>query len=313
MKNQIERHSAKRGFTLIELLVVIAIIAILAAILFPAFAKAREAARRSSCASNMKQMGIATMQYSQEYDEHLYAHRYVGNPNPLMKENGGPYDKSTIDGDSPGRTFWISLLQPYLKSYDVFRCPSNPDAWVGGNDVAAAAPGAKGRGYGGENSYGHNDAWLSPAGDYAGASGTPPLSVSLASIPRPSSTINIIDASYYGAAPDVANDSGDAINIKTTGASTCPAGASDCTDLAFLQGQGKDIYKNYWMNIGNSKWSWAGGANTPANAKATMGRHLETVNALFADGHVKALRTVKAYGDICLWATDINGAHDGCQ
>ncbi len=59
----------QKGFTLIELLVVIAIIAILAAILFSAFAKAREAARKSSCSSNLKQIGIALMQYTQEYDE----------------------------------------------------------------------------------------------------------------------------------------------------------------------------------------------------------------------------------------------------
>ncbi|MEN6304741.1 MAG: prepilin-type N-terminal cleavage/methylation domain-containing protein, partial [Armatimonadia bacterium] len=63
----------RRGFTLIELLVVIAIIAILAAILFPVFAKAREKARQSSCLSNMKQMGLACLQYAQDYDEVLPA------------------------------------------------------------------------------------------------------------------------------------------------------------------------------------------------------------------------------------------------
>ncbi len=61
----------RRGFTLIELLVVIAIIAILAAILFPVFAKAREKARQSSCLSNLKQIGLATLQYVQDYDETL--------------------------------------------------------------------------------------------------------------------------------------------------------------------------------------------------------------------------------------------------
>jgi len=100
----------KRGFTLIELLVVIAIIAILAAILFPAFAKAREAARRSSCSSNMKQIGLAVMQYAQEYDE-SYSYIYLSNPagvRPL------------------GAIGWEHLMQPYLKSIDLFKCPSNP-------------------------------------------------------------------------------------------------------------------------------------------------------------------------------------------
>ncbi len=325
MKSRIERtsakssnaklSSAKRGFTLIELLVVIAIIAILAAILFPAFAKARESARRASCASNLKQMGIATMQYSQEYDEHLYPHRLNGVPNPLSNANGGPYDAAGITGNAANRIFWISLLQPYLKSYDVFRCPSNPAAWVGNSPNTFAAPGAAGAGYGGENSYGHNDLWLSPAGAYAGTSPAP-ISVSLASISRPSSIINIIDASYYGAAPDVTNMTGGVVNIKTTPSGTCAAGAGDCSDADFAAAQGPQ-YASYWMNIGNANWSASasGGAGTltPAAAQPLIGRHLETVNALFADGHVKALRAVQAYGDICYWATDINGPHAGCN
>ncbi len=99
-------NAARRGFTLIELLVVIAIIAILAAILFPAFAKAREAARRSSCSSNMKQIGIGLMQYSQEYDEQQ------------------PPVSDSIPATA-GTFIWVDSIQPYLKSYDVFRCPSS--------------------------------------------------------------------------------------------------------------------------------------------------------------------------------------------
>lgn len=93
----------RRGaFTLIELLVVIAIIAILAAILFPVFAKAREKARTSSCQSNMKQIGVALAQYTQDYDEKLPA-RYT----------------------SEEQYSWRIVVQPYLKSYQVLVCPSN--------------------------------------------------------------------------------------------------------------------------------------------------------------------------------------------
>src|SRR3954471_9579763 len=93
----------KRGFTLIELLVVIAIISILAAILFPVFGRARENARRSSCQSNLKQIGLGIAQYSQDYDE-------------LMV----PVEVSTASTDA-----WQMLLQPYLKSEQIFACPSN--------------------------------------------------------------------------------------------------------------------------------------------------------------------------------------------
>jgi len=103
----------KRGFTLIELLVVIAIIAILAAILFPAFAKAREAARRSSCSSNLKQIGLAIMSYTQEYDENYPP--YFNYTDPANPDNG-----------TSNSAVWKQLVQPYVKSTDLFKCPSNP-------------------------------------------------------------------------------------------------------------------------------------------------------------------------------------------
>ena len=99
-------QTPKQAFTLIELLVVIAIIAILAAILFPVFARARENARRSSCSSNLKQIALGFKQYTQDYDE-KYPQRQSGTTNA-----GG----------------WAIALQPYLKSTQIFQCPSETTA-----------------------------------------------------------------------------------------------------------------------------------------------------------------------------------------
>ena len=99
----------KSAFTLIELLVVIAIIAILAAILFPVFARARENARRSSCQSNLKQIGIGAMQYVQDYDE-KYPQAYW-------------YKNDT--GGSGGYVHVSAIIQPYLKSEQIWKCPSS--------------------------------------------------------------------------------------------------------------------------------------------------------------------------------------------
>jgi prepilin-type N-terminal cleavage/methylation domain-containing protein/prepilin-type processing-associated H-X9-DG protein len=100
----------RRGFTLIELLVVIAIIAILAAILFPVFAKAREKARQTSCLSNLKQIGLACMQYAQDYDEKL--------PSSYLYTGAGLF-------------WWADLAQPYMKNYQSVVCPSFTSASYG--------------------------------------------------------------------------------------------------------------------------------------------------------------------------------------
>jgi len=99
---------AENGFTLIELLVVIAIIAILAAILFPVFAKVREKARQTSCASNEKQIALAALQYMGDNDDR----------EPMV-------DYFTYPGGQKQLVTWTIVLQPYTKSWSVFRCPSD--------------------------------------------------------------------------------------------------------------------------------------------------------------------------------------------
>jgi len=100
------------GFTLIELLVVIAIIAILAAILFPVFAQAREKARQSTCLSNMKQIGLGLMMYTDDYDE--------------------TYPYGVLYADLVTPTGLPTFLNPYIKNYSLWRCPSKPSSNPGG-------------------------------------------------------------------------------------------------------------------------------------------------------------------------------------
>jgi prepilin-type N-terminal cleavage/methylation domain-containing protein/prepilin-type processing-associated H-X9-DG protein len=124
----------KCGFTLIELLVVIAIIAILAAILFPVFARARENARRTSCLSNLKQIGLGMMQYVQDYDER-YAPAFSwdsssGAPNALDTDVSHPSGYFTINNASVVGHYksWMDAVFPYVKSTQIFVCPSVSNA-----------------------------------------------------------------------------------------------------------------------------------------------------------------------------------------
>ncbi len=117
----------KNGFTLIELLVVIAIIAILAAILFPVFAKAREKARQIACVSNLKQIGTALMMYVQDYDE-----TYPSIPWNTVS-GGNYYTESNCyiyNGEYTGSCGYRTQLEPYIKNGNVFKCPSDSECII---------------------------------------------------------------------------------------------------------------------------------------------------------------------------------------
>ncbi len=154
----------KRAFTLIELLVVIAIIAILAAILFPVFAKAREKARQIACLSNEKQIGIGILQYVQDYDE-LYPYRYGAFVTPTHQYS------------------WKDMIYPYIKSVDVFKCPDSPAAQVKDATPGSIFPG----GY----SMWLPDSFLSGVFGHGAAYPQP-----LAGIEQPSNSLLILETSY---------------------------------------------------------------------------------------------------------------------
>lgn len=173
-------RTQRRAFTLVELLVVISIIALLAAILFPVFARARENAHRAACQSNCKQIGLAFSQYLQDYDEKL----------PFIFPLRG-YGGST----NGGLPTWRSLIYPYVKNVQVFRCPSariNNTACDTSPDGSPFPPGYSGNGEYSNGSMGGNS--LMTTGDGFGNNGT---TRSLGQIPKPSETIVIGEGNCY--------------------------------------------------------------------------------------------------------------------
>lgn len=215
-------RTARSGFTLIELLVVIAIIAILAAILFPVFGRARENARRSSCQSNLKQIGLGILQYTQDYDE-KYPSRYM---------------------DTEFNS-WRRVTFPYVKSTELYGCPSNTQNTDPPLDSQGTLP-----------------------------AGAPRF--------RASYCMNGIDSTTFIGGNTIGRR-----DSTVTPSVPAPASLSSVGDSArtLLVGE---------SGLGFSELvPWAG-----------FRGHLGTVNFLFADGHVKALKPSATIQDTNYWTIE---------
>jgi len=228
--------SRRFAFTLIELLVVISIIAILAAILFPVFGRARENARRSSCQSNLKQIGLGALQYMQDNDEKIFSSFY-----------------GTAGNSNSSNYKWMDAIFPYLKSEQIFTCPSDSASnrqYIFHAKSEANTGALAGKNYG---SYGLNGAYGFNTSD----SFRPPRSgngviIGLSDLAVPAATVWITD----NANEITATNSGGSQGFFWSSPAANPAVTSQ----------------------------------RPRQLQNILERHLETTNVLFCDGHVKALK-----------------------
>ncbi len=280
----------KRAFTLIELLVVIAIIAILAAILFPVFAQAKLAAKKTAGLSQVKQIGTSTQIYINDYDDQLFPYRLNGSPgqniNPTYQElvasRGQAFADSVIGVNSRNVIFYNQLLQPYIKNNDLWRAPTRSGAWVN-YDPSGADTEPPFRSYGGQNSYGVNNyAFTSSIPNDPAPSSAGGLGLNYSAIAEVSNTLLMVDASYYNVLPRY-----------TARLAGSPTTFNPCNATS---------YANYWVSLGNGNWFIWPTSRRPATATEALqqidSRYSGVLNVIRADTSAKAYASAAVLNDL---------------
>jgi len=272
------------GFTLVELLVVIAIIAILAAILFPVFAQAREKARQATCLSNLKQLGLASAMYAQDSDE-------------------------TLMVAQTGELRWPQLLAPYIKARAFVLCPTTAgyDRPLAGTltylDCIADPVGPSGVNdyyYGLYPSYGYNYAYLSPTTACPDAFDTPRAACQVAPSVGTAPVAAPACITPNGAPGAACADNG-ASGIPLSGLESAAQTVAMTDSVSAPGGAPTTLAWGYFAV--RPPQLWAQRASVPLNRESygrVLPRHSQTASVLFADGHVKGM-TINALRDPDLW------------
>lgn len=265
-----ETHENRRkGFTLIELLVVIAIISILAAILFPVFARARESARRASCASNLRNIGLAVALYIQDSDERLML--------PWTADYGDGYEEA----------IWTDILpKSYIKTKQILICPSFKDSTNATYSVYGTTPYYS-------TTYGYNATYMAPdmgcpAGVDSGGNNTGTGTYGN----RPCTSYSSGGGAFFPAEP---------IHLSVADE---PSNTLLASESSHYRADSGGWVSGYYYVKPPSLWAGYDPNNSATWTRDSLGglwpRHNETLNVLFLDGHVKAMK-INALRDQHLW------------